>query len=37
MYLATIKQFHDFICTELPINDQVVSRVNDLSTKKKHP
>ena len=33
MSLATRKKLHAFICTELPINDQVISRVNDLSTK----
>ena len=37
MYLATVKQLHDFIWTELPINDQVIYRVNDLATKEKHP
>ena len=36
MYLATVKQIHDFIWTELPINDQVTSRVNDLATKEQH-
>ena len=35
--LATIKQLRDFISTELPINDQVVTRVNDLSTKERQP
>ena len=37
MSLATIKQLHAFIWTELPINDQVISRVNNFSTKEKHP
>ena len=37
MSLATRKQLHAFIWTELPINDQVISRVNDLSTKEKQP
>ena len=36
MSLATRKQLHAFIWTELPINDQVISRLNDLSTKEKH-
>ena len=33
MSLATIKQLHAFICIELPITDQVTSRVNNLATK----
>ena len=37
MSLAPIKQLHAFIWTELPINDQVISRVNDLSTKENQP
>ena len=37
MSLATIKQLHAFIWTELPINDQVISRVNDLATKENQP
>ena len=37
MYLATRKQLHDFIWTELPINDKVISRVNNLATKEKQP
>ena len=37
MSLATGKQLHAFICTELPINYQVIYRVNDLATKEKHP
>ena len=37
MSLATRKQLHDFIWTELPINDQVISRVSDFSTKEKQP
>ena len=37
MSLATRKQLHDFIWIELPINDKVISRVNDLSTKEKQP
>ena len=36
MSLATRKQLHAFIWTELLINDQVISRVNDLATKEKH-
>ena len=35
MSLATGKQLHDFIWTELPINDQVISRINDLDIKDK--
>ena len=35
MFLATGEQLHDFICTELAINKQVISRVNDLTTKEK--
>ena len=30
--LATGKQLHDFIWTELPINDQVISILNNLAT-----
>ena len=37
MSLATRKQLHAFIWTELPINDQVISRLNDLYTKEKQP
>ena len=37
MYLATGKQLHSFICKELPINDQVISRLNDMATKEKQP
>ena len=33
MYLATGKHLHAFIWTELPINDQVISRVKYFSTK----
>ena len=33
MYLATGKQLHDLIWKEIPINDQVISRVNNLVTK----
>ena len=33
MYLSTGKQIHDLIWIELPINDQVVYRVNNLSTR----
>ena len=33
MSLATGKQFHAFIWTELPINDQIISRVSDQATK----
>ena len=35
MSLDTGKQYHAFIWTELPIKDQVISRVNDLPTKAK--
>ena len=37
MSIATRKQLHAFICTELSINDQVVSRVNTFSAKEKQP
>ena len=37
MTLATGKQLHAFIWTELPINDQVISRVNNLATKERQP
>ena len=37
MSLATGKQFHAFIWTELQINDQIVSRVKYLVTKYKQP
>ena len=37
MSLATVKQLHTFIWTEISINDQVISRVNDLATKEKQP
>ena len=37
MYLATGKKLHYFIWTELPINDQVISRVNNLATNEKQP
>ena len=37
MSLATRKQLRAFISTELPINDEVISRVNYLSTKEEHP
>ena len=37
MYLSTRKQPHAFICTELPTNYQVISRVNNLATKDKQP
>ena len=33
MSLATGKQFHSFIWEDLPINDQVMQRVSDLTTK----
>ena len=36
MSLSTRKQLHGLIWTELPINDQVIHRVNDLNTKDKH-
>ena len=35
--LSTGKQLHACIWTELPINDQVISRVNNLETKEKQP
>ena len=35
--IATIKQLHDFIWTEPPINYQVISRVKYLATKEKQP
>ena len=34
MSLATGKQLHTFIWTELPINDKVIYRVNGVATKK---
>ena len=37
MSLSTGKQLHDFIWIELPINDQVISRVKKLATKEKQP
>ena len=37
MSLATGKQLHDFIWTVLPINDQVIYRVNNLATKENQP
>ena len=37
MYLATGKQLHAFILTELTINDKVINRVKNLATKEKHP
>ena len=37
MYPSTGKQIHAFIWTELPINNQVISRVNDLVTNDKNP
>ena len=37
MSLATRKQLHVFIWTELPISDQVISRVNNLATNQKQP
>ena len=37
MSLATRKQLHAFIWTELLINNQVISRVNDLATKGNQP
>ena len=37
MYLAIAKHLHAFIWEKLPIKDQVISRVNDFSTKEKHP
>ena len=36
MYLDTGNQIHTFIWTELPINDQVIQRVNNQATKQKH-
>ena len=35
--LVTLKQLHDFIWIELPINDQVIYRVNTLETKENQP
>ena len=37
MSLSTGKKLHDFIWTELPINDKFISKVKDLATKEKHP
>ena len=37
MSLATRKQLHTFIWTELTINDQVISGVNYFATKQKQP
>ena len=37
MSLATGKYLHALIWTEIPINDQVVSRVNYFFTKEKQP
>ena len=37
MSLATGKQLHDFIWTELKINYQVISKVNGFSTKDNQP
>ena len=37
MYLATGKQVYTFIWTELPINDQVIYRANNLDTNEKQP
>ena len=37
MYIVTVKQLRALIWTELTINDQVVSRVNDLATKQNQP
>ena len=37
MSLSTGKHLHDFIWTGIPINDQVIYRVNDLATKEKQP
>ena len=37
MSLATGKQLHGFVCIQLPINDQVISRVKLLATKDKQP
>ena len=37
MYLATSKQIQTFIWTELPINDQVIQRLNEPATKENHP
>ena len=36
MSLSTRKKLHDFILTEIPIYDQVISRVNNLATKEKN-
>ena len=37
MSLATGKQLHAFIWTELPIDDQVRKRVNNLVNKENYP
>ena len=37
MSLDTGKQFHALICKKLPMNDQVMYRVNELATKEKQP
>ena len=37
MLLATGKQLHTYICTEIPINKQVMQRVDDLATTEKQP
>ena len=37
MYLATRKHPQTFIWKKLPINDQVMQRVNDLNTKENKP
>ena len=33
MLLVTVKQLHTYIWTELPINEQVMQRVDNLATK----
>ena len=37
MSLATGKNIHDFIWTELPINNQVIYQVKNLATNEKQP
>ena len=37
MTLVTGKHLHAFIWTELPINDQIIQRVNYLATKENRP
>ena len=37
MFLSTGEKLHVFIWIEIPINDQVISRLNDLATNDKNP